>query len=62
MINQEVQVLNQDLIQEEKMEKAQDMVEKIEDLEIERVIEEQEAIETVTAQPKEVGSQMTSPV
>ena len=62
MINHEVQVLNQDLIQEEKMEKAQDMVERIEDLETERVIKEQEAIETVTAPPKEVGSQMTSPV
>ena len=61
MINQEVHVLNQDLIQEEKMGKAQEMVERKEDLETERVIEEEEAIETATAQPKEVDSQMISP-
>ena len=61
MTNQEVQVLNQDLIQEEKMEEAQEMVERKKDLETEIRIEEEEVIETARAQPKEVVSQMISP-
>ena len=60
MTNQEVQVLNQDLIQEKKMEEAQEMIEREKDLETERMIEE-EAIETATAQQKEVVSRMISP-
>ena len=51
MTNQEVQVLNQDLIQEEKMEEAQEMVERKKDLETEIRIEEEELIETARAQP-----------
>ena len=62
MINHEVQILQQDQIQEEEMEKGQDTVEMIEDLETEKEIEEQEVIEIVTALLEVEGSQMTSHV
>ena len=65
MTNQEVQVVNQhqDLNQEEKMEKVQEVVERKSDLETGIRIEKEEVIEIEIdrAQPKEVVLQTISP-